>query len=184
VYRFTVGQYHHLIKAGVLGEDDRVELIEGMLTAKLTHNPPHDCAVSLAQAELLSRLPRGWILRVQSAITLSDSEPEPDLVIARGPTRRYARSHPKPRDIALAVEVADATLEADRTDKLRVYARARIAVYWILNLIDEAVEVYSEPRGGKAPVYGRREDHAKKDSVPLTLAGRALGSIRVRDLLP
>jgi hypothetical protein len=128
VYRFTVEQYHRLIEQGILTENDRVELLEGWITPKMTHNPPHDCSVLLAQTELLARLSADWVVRVQSAITMRDSEPEPDLAVARGPGRRYARTHPRASDLALLVEVADTTLEADRTEKGRLYARSRIAV--------------------------------------------------------
>lgn len=184
VYRFTVEQYHNMIERGIFTENDRVELLEGWITPKMTHNPPHDCCVLLAQTELLDRLPTDCVLRVQSAITTRDSEPEPDLAIARGPARRYARAHPKPADISLLIEVADATLEADRNEKGRLYARARIVAYWIINLIDEQIEVYTEPRGGRSPAYRQRNDYGIRDSIPLILNGKDLGRIRVRELIP
>src|SRR5262249_20113394 len=124
VHRFSVEQYHRMIEAGILTEDDRVELLEGVIVDKMTHNPPNDGTIGLLQTELLKRLPDGWVLRIQSAITLTDSEPEPDLAVSRGPWRRYLQAHPVPRDLALVVEVADATLAQDQTDKVRSYARA------------------------------------------------------------
>src|SRR5262249_11923835 len=98
-HRFTVDQYHRMIETGVLGEDERVELLEGWIVQKVTHNPPHDCAVSLIQNCFYPCLPRNWILRIQSAITLDESEPVPDVVVAKGPARRYLNAHPRPRDI-------------------------------------------------------------------------------------
>ncbi|HEY7310167.1 MAG TPA: Uma2 family endonuclease [Gemmataceae bacterium] len=184
VYRFTVEQYHRMIDQGIFTENDRVELLEGWIRPKMTHNPPHDCSVLLGQTELLARLSPDWIVRVQSSITTRDSEPEPDLVVARGPARRYARAHPKRSDIALLIEVADTTLEDDRTEKARLYARARIALYWIINLIDSQVEVYREPKSGRSPAYRQRSDYGIKDSVPLLIEGRNFGPIPVRDLLP
>ncbi len=184
VYRFTVEQYHRMIEQGILSEHDRVELLEGWITPKRTHNPPHDCSVLLGQTELLARLPADWIVRVQSAITTRDSEPEPDLVVARGPARRYARAHPKRDDIALLIEVADTTLQEDRDEKARLYARARIATYWIINLIERRVEVYTEPKTGRSPAYRQRKDYGIKDSVPLVIAGRDFGLIPVKELLP
>lgn len=184
VHRFTVEQYHRMIERGILTKNDRVELLEGWITTKMTHNPPHDCCVLLTQTELLARLPADWVLRVQSAITTRDSEPEPDLVVARGSARRYARAHPKSADIALLIEVADSTLEADRVEKGRLYARSRIAVYWIINLVDSQVEVYTEPKGGKSPAYRRRTDYAINAKVPLMIAEREVGQVSVRDLLP
>jgi hypothetical protein len=173
-----------MIEAGILTEDDRAELLEGVIVAKMTHNPPHDGTIGLLQAELLKRLPDGWVLRIQSAITLADSEPEPDLAVARGPGRRYVRAHPGPRDLPLLIEVAETTPLQDRNDKGRVYARARIPVYWVVNLMDRAIEVYTEPRSGRSPVYRRRQDYQADQSVPVVLQGQEVGRIAVRDVLP
>src|SRR5436309_2218555 len=96
-HRFTVDQYHRMIEAGVLDENDRVELLEGWIVPKMVHNPPHDCAVSLVQTSFAGFLPKSWIMRIQSAITIDDSEPEPDVVVAKGPARRYLTAHPHPR---------------------------------------------------------------------------------------
>jgi Uma2 family endonuclease len=183
MYRFTVEQYHRMIENGVFG-DSRVELIEGWIVQKMTHNPPHDGTVLLVQTELLKRLPAEWVLRVQSAITLSDSEPEPDLAVAVGPARRYVRTHPRPRDLALLVEVADTILDEDRGVKQRLYARNRVHCYWIVNLNDLVVEVYTGPRGGRSPGYRERHDYGPDDSVPLTIDGQELAPIPVRDMLP
>src|SRR5205823_2588074 len=107
-------------------------------------------------------LPPDWSLRIQSAITLSDSEPEPDLAVVRGDERRYAAHHPRPADVGLLIEVADSTLLGDRADKGRIYARAGIAIYWIVNLIDRQVEVYSAPSGsGDSSAYGQRTDYGE-----------------------
>lgn len=183
-YRFSVAQYHRMIEAGVFTGAGRVELIEGRIVPKMTHNPPHDGTVLLVQTELLARLPADWVLRVQSAITLRDSEPEPDLVVTAGPARRYLRSHPRPRDIALVVEVAESTLIEDRVTKSALYAQARIPCYWIVNLIASTVEVYTNPRAGRAPAYRDRHDYARNEAVPLAVGGQELGPIPVRELLP
>lgn len=183
-YRFTVEQYHRMIEQGILGENDRVELLEGRIIPKMTHNPPHDCSVLLGQTELLSRLSSDWIVRVQSAITIRDSEPEPDLVVARGPARRFARAHPKRDDIALLIEVAETTLQDDRGEKGRLYACNRIVAYWIINLIESQVEVYTDPKAGRSPAYRQRRNYSLAESVPLLIAGQEFGSIPVRDLLP
>jgi Uma2 family endonuclease len=184
VHRFSVEQYHRMIEAGILSEHDRVELLEGVIVEKMTHNPPHDGTVLLVQTVLLTLLPADWVLRVQSAITLADGEPEPDLAVARGPVRRYVRAHPGPRDLALVIEVAEATLLQDQTDKARTYARARIPVYWIVNLINRRIEVYTQPRGGRAPAYRQRQDYPADGQVPLVIAGAEVARIAVADLLP
>src|SRR4051812_40189587 len=88
--RFTVDEYHRMIRTGILTEDDPVELLEGWIVLKMPHNPPHDATVDQSREVLQAALPAGWRVRVQSAITLSDSEPEPDLVVVPGPAARYA----------------------------------------------------------------------------------------------
>jgi Uma2 family endonuclease len=183
-YRFTVKQYRQMMETGVLTTNDRTELLEGWIVEKMTHNPPHDAAVDLAQGILRAMLPPAWHLREQKSITTADSEPEPDLAIVRGGARVYARRHPRPSDIAMVIEVADATLWEDRGRKGRIYARARIPVYWIINLVESQVEGYTDPKAGKSPAYQRRQDYGATDRVPIIIAGKEIGRIAVRDLLP
>ncbi len=184
VRRFTVDEYHRMIQTGILTEDDRVELLEGWITPKMAHNPPHDCALARADEAIRSRLPSAWRVRIQCAMTTTDSEPEPDLAIVLGPSTRYATRHPGPQDVGILVEVSDSTLAHDRNDKGRLYARERIAVYWIINLVDSRVEVYTDPTGpGAAPTYRQRQDHGLQDDVPLLLAGQVVGTVPVTELL-
>ncbi len=185
IHRFTVEEYHRLLDAGILREGEPSELLEGWVVVKMGRNAPHDLSVSLAENEIERRLPRKWIRRVQSGVTTSRSEPEPDVAVVRGPRRRYARRHPGPRDTALAVEASDSTLEHDRTIKAAVYARDRIPVYWIINIPERQVEVYTDPTGpGPFPVYRQRRDYKIGQSVPLVLDGELIGRIPVRNLLP
>lgn len=184
VYRFTVEQYHRMIETGILTEGDRVELLEGWIVPKMPHNPPHDGTIWLLQTHLLKRLPSEWILRVQSAITTADSEPEPDLVVARGPGLRYFTTHPEPKDIALVVEVADTTLAEDRERKGRLYARARIPVYWVVNLPEHQIEVYTQPRAGRSPAYRERQDYRAPRPLPLVLGGSKVAQFDMHDLMP
>jgi Uma2 family endonuclease len=178
---FTVDEYHRMIEVGVLTEDDPVELLEGRIVLKMPRNPPHDSTIAQAQDTVNKHLPPGWHVRVQSAITLSDSEPEPDVGIARGQPHDYATHHPGPVDIAALIEVADSSLDRDRNLKGPLYARARIPVYWIINLVDSQVEVYTDPSGpGAAPCYHQRQDYDNA-AVPLVIAGQVVGQIPVRD---
>jgi Uma2 family endonuclease len=121
--RFSVAEYHRLIQLGILTEDDNLELLEGYLVHKMSRNPPHDAAIQKGNKKWLRLLPAGWDLRVQSAVTLSDSEPEPDFAIVRGDEAAYATRHPTAADVGLVVEVSDSTLPGDRDDKGRIYAR-------------------------------------------------------------
>src|SRR5438105_2876312 len=85
VRRFTVAEYHQMIAAGILGEDDKVELLEGLIVPKMARKPPHDAVLGIADDVIRARLPSAWKVRIQSAITTADSEPEPDIAVVRGP---------------------------------------------------------------------------------------------------
>jgi Uma2 family endonuclease len=184
VRRFTVEEYHLMGRVGVLTEDDRVELLEGWIVPKMMHNPRHDATIDQAQELIRQQLPAPWRIRIQSAITTLDSEPEPDLAVVLGPASRYVSRHPGPGDIALVIEVADASLSDDRTVKARLYARAKIPAYWIINLVDAQVEVYSEPStDASSPSYQHKQLFRTKDEVPLTIDGKEIGRILVSDLL-
>ena len=183
VRRFSVDEYHRMAETGVLTEDDRVELLEGWIVPKTNHSPRHDATVDQGDELISERLRSPWRVRAQSAITLEDSEPEPDLAVVLGPAMRYRRRHPGPADIALLVEVSDTTLRGDRI-KCRIYARSGVAVYWIVNLLDSAVECYTDPSGPDGlPGYRSRSDFGLEDSVPLVIDGAEVGRIAVRDLL-
>ena len=170
VRRFTIEEYHRLSEVGLLGEEDRVELLEGLIVPKMIHKPPHDAAVELGNAALVARLPPGWRVRIQSAVTTSDSEPEPDLAVVCGSIRDHAERHPAPHEIALVVEVALSSLAVDRA-KAALYARAGIAAYWIVNLVDEQIEVHEDPTGsGPTAFYRRPATFTVADSVPLVIA--------------
>jgi Uma2 family endonuclease len=173
-----------MIQAGILREDDPVELLEGWIVCKMTRNPPHDVAVALAGAMLIRLLPHGWHVRQQSAITTDDSEPEPDVAVVRGDARRYRGRHPGPSDVVAVMEVADTSLTRDRIDKASIYGRAGVPVYWIVNLSEGKVEVYSDPTGpGPSAGYRARTDFTRGQSVPLRTGGQDL-IVRVDDLLP
>jgi hypothetical protein len=103
----------------------------------------------------------------------------------RGKERDYLHAHPRPRDVGLLVEAAEATLETDRAVKGPHYARVAIPYYWIVNLIESILEVYSDPTGpDPEPRYRQHQDYGPDDSVPLILDGREIALIQVRDLLP
>jgi Uma2 family endonuclease len=185
VRRFTVAEYHRLIEDGYFASDERFELIDGWIVAKMPRDPIHDAVVEIADELLRSRVPAGWRVRVQCAITTADSEPEPDLVIVRGRPQDHVRRHPGPADLALLVEVANTTLQYDRTFKGSTYARAGIREYWIVNLVDLRVEVYTDPSGpDTAPAYRRRQDYQLGQSIPLTIDGASVADVPVSDLIP
>ncbi len=183
--RFSVPEYHRLTEIGVLTEDDNLELIEGYLVLKMSRNPPHDGTIQLVSDTTGSALPAGWCVRIQSAVTLADSEPEPDIVVARGTKRTYLVCHPGPADIGTLIEVADSTLAGDRLDKGRIYARAKVPIYWIVNLIDRQIEVHEQPSGPTAaPAYAKVTTYRIGDQIPLVLDGNPVANFAVQDLLP
>jgi Uma2 family endonuclease len=186
VRRFTVDEYHQMIQAGVLGEDDHVELLEGWIVPKMARNLAHDAVISwVMNRRIAPRLPQGWFCRAQSAITTTASEPEPDIVVVRGSELDYLTRHPGTTDMALVIEVAESSLPGDRSHKVRIYAAAAVAVYWIVNLVDHQIEVYTDPTGPDAwPVYRVRQDFHAGDLVPFIIDGCDMGPIPARELLP
>jgi Uma2 family endonuclease len=179
-----VDQYHEMIRTGILTDDDPVELLEGGLVRKMPKNPPHRLATRLTYKALEGLVPAGWYVDAQEPVTLEDSEPEPDVMVVRGDPRHYRDRHPGPADLALVVEVADTTLERDRTSKKGVYARAAIPVYWILNLPDGRLEVYTDPSGPAGqPDYRQCQVYGPSDAVPVVIDGQLVGHLAVRDLL-
>lgn len=184
VHRFTVEEYHKLAEIGVLTPGDRVELIHGWIVAKMTLNPPHNYGVNALMRALIGLAGNAATVRVQQPITTNDSEPEPDVVLAVGSHADYKTRQPGPSECVLVAEVADSTLRQDQTTKLELYAGAKVAVYWVVNLVDRRVEVYTQPRGGKNPTYKTRTDYGPDDRVPVVVAGARIGTIAVKELLP
>ena len=185
LWRLSVDKYHRMIEADILDEDDPVELLEGLLVEKMSKNPDHPLATDLVRTTLERLMPAGWFVRTQDPITTTESEPEPDAALIRGDRRQFRERHPGPQDLALVVEVSEASLKRDRTLKLRIYARAAIAIYWIVNLIEGHIEVYTDPTGpAEEPTYRQRRDFGPADELPFVIEDREIGRIAVRDLLP
>jgi Uma2 family endonuclease len=182
---FSGAEYDKLVEIGVLTKQDKVELLEGYMVLKMPTNPPHDnCANVLAEL-LILLVPKGWVVRSQATAKLSVSRPEPDVAIARGDRRTYFTRHPDPADFGLVVEVSDSSLDRDQLDKTRIYAREKIPVYWVVNLVDRRVEVYTDPNGpGDNPRYHTLNVYAAGTDVPVVLGGATVGTIAVNDLLP
>jgi Uma2 family endonuclease len=165
-------------------DDDPIELLEGWLVSKMPKNPPHRTVTRRAFDSIARLLPAGWYVDSQEPITTPDSEPEPDVIVVRGESEQYFDRHPGPEDLALVIEVADSTVHRDRTLKKRIYARARISCYWIINLPEKQIEVYMSPSGtGSQPSYKERQDYFLTDDLPLVLDGQEVGRLPVRDLL-
>jgi Uma2 family endonuclease len=185
IYRLTIEQYQAMAEAGILTEDDPVEFLEGWLVEKMTKNPPHIFATGCLVDLLPRLLPTGWFMTVQDPIAAYGSLPEPDIAVIRGARRDYVGRRPVAEEIALVVGVADTSLDQDRGLTKRVYAEAGIVIYWIVNLVDRRIEVYTEPTGpADAPDYRRRHDYGPEEEIPVVLDGKEAGRPPVRELLP
>lgn len=173
-----------MAETGILTDEDRVELLEGVITPKMTRNPPHDAAIGLVEEALRGRLRSGRFIRLQSALVTNDSVPEPDMAVVQGTVRDYSRRHPGASDIELAIEVAESSLQRDR-QKIRIYARAGVPTYWILNLVDEQLEVHTSPAGpADAPVYQQATIYRRGERAPIPAEIAADADVFVDDLLP
>jgi Uma2 family endonuclease len=185
IWRLTVAQYHQMVESGILTEDDPVELLEGWLVSKMPKNPPHRLTTRLIREALEGIIPAGWYVDSQEPITLADSEPEPDVMIVRGQTRDYLNRHPGPHELALVVEVSDLTLSRDRAAKKRMYARAGVPLYWVVNLPAGRIEVYQDPTGpGQKPDYRQQQNYRQGDTIPVVIDGMEVGRLLVEALLP
>jgi Uma2 family endonuclease len=144
----TTEDYHRMISTGIIHEDDRVELIAGQIFNMPAKGTRHTVTTSKLMTEILLLVQKRAIVRCQDPIAVSDrSEPEPDIVIAKLRADEYLDSHPTPEDIILVIEVADSSLSFDRDVKLPLYAATGINEYWLINLVDDRLEIYRQPEG-------------------------------------
>jgi Uma2 family endonuclease len=174
-----------MVRAGIIDEDDPVELLDGWLVKKMTKSPLHRTVTGLLRDVLQKVIPAGWFVDSQDPVTLSASEPEPDVVLVRGSRLDYLDRHPGPGDVALVVEVSDSGLSRDRVFKKSIYAAAGIAVDWVVNLVDRRIEVYSGCTGSASGAdYARCDLFAVGDKVPLVVDGRIVAEIPVGSILP
>lgn len=171
---FTVDEYYRMAEAGVLGPDDRVELLEGEIVTMSPIGNRHAGCVNALNQIFTSRLAGRAVVTVQNPVRLdTHSEPQPDVCLLRPRADSYRSAHPRPRDVLLLVEVSDTTQEYDRGEKLRAYAKAEIAEVWIVDLAGEAVESCREPR---AEGYARIESFRRGQNLsPAAFADLRVG---------
>jgi len=178
--RLTVDEFAQMLDAGLF-EGRHVQLLDGELY-EVTKNPPHNFAVSALADALRSLLPRDeYSIREEKSIEPWPYWwPEPDIVIVRGPQRRYADHHPGAGDLALVIEVSD-TSEQDWTKKLIGYAAAGFSVYWILDLNLRRLEIHGDPGPSG---YMVEEIVPEGQSFELVIDDRSFGRIAVSEFLP
>jgi Uma2 family endonuclease len=179
--RLTVEEYHEFCDTGAL-DDIRSELLNGWIYEIMSPKPPHSIHVRALIKHLLPMLAKSdFVIGVQDAVTLSDSEPQPDFFVAKGPEERYRDRHPGAKDLHLIVEVSHSSRRRDRVTKLKLYAKEGIKQYWIVDVRDNRIEVHSNPKDGK---YGEPAVYKPLDAIPVIVAGKNFGKLRAAKLLP
>ena len=183
--RLTVDEFRRKAARGEFSESKLFELLEGVVVSKARQTLKHETALENIQNVIGKLTPGGWHMRVQQPMNCGDSTPEPDAVIVKDALDQYVDRPPMPNMVSLIVEVADASLEQDRRLKGRIYARAGVMLYWLLNLVDSQLEVYSNA-SGPVPMPGFREKrvYRSEDKLSLVVGLDDLGMVKVRDLLP
>jgi Uma2 family endonuclease len=179
----TVDEYDRMVENGTIGEDDQIELWDGAMVLKLSKNPRHGVAMTKTVKVLGKLVSSGWYISKEDAVVVGPwSKPEPDVAVIRDALENDSSRDPTAADCCLVVEVADSSVDDDRGKKLRGYGRAKIPVYWIVNVRDDQVELYSYP--DPANGYRYRLDYGPGDEVPVEIDGQVVGRIAVVDLLP
>ena len=183
--RFTRAEYDRLIELGIFQPGEEIELIGGELIVAEPQGAAHYTAIVKSTRALQAAFGPGWYVRAEGPIGLDDdSEPEPDVAVVPGEPDDYSRAHPS-RPV-LTLEVAESSLANDRGRKGSLYARAGLADYWVLNLIERALEVYRNPVADATAPFGWR--YARLEvfdaSARVSPLAKPDSSVRVADLLP
>ena len=178
-------EYERLIEIGFFQPGDPVELVGGQLIVAEPQGSGHFAAIRAVEEALRAAFGPGWEVRGQGPLALDEeSLPEPDVAVVPGSFRDYAAGHPS-RPV-LVVEVSESSLALDRHHKGSLYARAALAEYWIVNLVDRVVEVYREPGADAAASFGWRYRSVEVFGPEASVSVLALpgAHVRVADLLP
>jgi Uma2 family endonuclease len=144
--KWSVEDYHRMIEADILA-DRRVELIAGEIVEMAPEGPLHKYLTDTAAEYLRSLLQGKAKIYEAHPITLSDSEPEPDIAVVRLPAERYRDRHAYPEDTYWLIEIADSTLTGDLDQKKKAYARAGILEYWVVEVQRQILKVFRQPEG-------------------------------------
>lgn len=183
--KFSVDEYHQLVDLGFFTENDRIELIRGEIIEMAPKRTPHSVCNSLLWKQLYELIGKQVEIRVQEPITLlSNSEPEPDVVIAKKKADNYLSAHPTVEDIILVIEISDSTLKYDRETKLSLYAEAGIDNYWIIDLVDNYLEVYSNPFSDEQARYCYRNKSIILPNEDIKLPGFKQVTLKLATIFP
>lgn len=176
--RFTRADYRRMAQVGILAEDDRVELLDGEITVMSPIGLPHSAAVRFLNSFFSAHVGERAIVDVQNPIVIDDeNEPQPDLTILRPSEDFYRKEHPGPADVLLLIEVADASLELDRGEKLRLYAEAGIREYWVIDLDRRVLIVHRQPKESEYASIQQYDGDARVASEGLADVELAIGPL-------
>ena len=188
-YRFSIAQFDRMVQSRTLDEDEAVELLDGIVLRKMPKSPRHRVSARKIIRALERVIPEAWHVEKEEPIAIPpDGKPEPDVAVIRRELEFDATRDAPAHLCCLVVEVADAELARARSQKLSMYARAMIPVYWIVSLRGGTppgsgqIEVYTDP--DEAGNYRTRAEYKPGDVVPVVVAGVEVGTIGVSDLLP
>ncbi|MBI2864383.1 MAG: Uma2 family endonuclease [Chloroflexi bacterium] len=178
-WQFTVDDYHRMAQAGILGEDDRVELIEGEVVKMTPIGRRHASCVIRTNETFVKAFNDVAAISVQNPVVLDQyTEPQPDFALLRRQPDFYASRLPTPADVYLLVEISDKTVEADRRVKVPLYAKSHVTEVWLVDVEQETITVYRDPSpdGYRTARVARRGEHI----APLAFSDRP---IAVSDVL-
>jgi len=167
--RFTVDEYYQMIELGILKDYEKAEIIEGELIQKIPIEKRHSAVVERLNEILRDELGKSVSLRNQQPIKFGDyNEPEPDMAVLQRREDFYSEIKPEPKDALILIEVSDTTLKYDRDTKLALYAEAEIAETWIINLLNDIIEVHTKPSNGiyQLTKFFKRGENLKSEVLP------------------
>lgn len=183
--KFTIEEYHRLVDLGFFTENDRIELIRGEIVEMAPRRTPHSVSNSLLWKQLYNSIAQQAEIRVQEPIVLpSNSEPEPDLVIAKKKDDNYLSAHPRATDVILVIEISDSTLKYDQETKLSLYAEAKINYYWIVNLVDNHLEVYTNPFADAQNNFGYKSKNIFLPNEHIAIPDLDRASLELANIFP
>jgi Uma2 family endonuclease len=182
LYRMSLEQYESLIATGFFSKQDDVHLINGYVVNRMAESPLHGAICDLIRLAIEVFLVGGWLARSEKGLRIPArvSIPRPDLAVVRGTPRDYLKRYPDASEAALVAEVSISSLEEDRA-KADIYAAGGIPVYWIIDVDDGQVEVYSNPGPSG---YQSHEVLAPGHVLSVVIDGVVIGEIPVADILP
>lgn len=182
IWPITVEMYTRMIEADIIGEDDPVYLWEGQLVQRMAPHRPHSSALKRLYDSLLGKLAQLATLDREQPLAFQTrpSVPQPDLMVLRGRLEDYSKDFPTTANACILIEIADSTLRKDR-NLVAYYAAEGVPVYWVVNVAERCIEVYSEPAEGS---YRKRDVFPADAAVPIVIDGREVGRIDVREVLP